>query len=261
MELTTKTKETLELLPLPFVRHITANGVKVRDMDDVDLINACMLLFPYEARAFKITEPITDFDKKELKYMVKTRCKSLTIEEIHYAFKLERLGELSKERTPHYNRMDCEFVGRIINKYVEWKSELRRRANIEEVAQQIPEPTLEEKKEWLRNGTMRAYDHYKEHGSLETGMSYVYDVLDWFGLTPRVKDKKWEAMAKAKEQLFNEALDNKKARFPTTNKFQEYVRGLENRHNGEVKTRAKEILICEAFDNIARYDLEKILKA
>ncbi|MFI8377725.1 hypothetical protein [Leeuwenhoekiella sp. NPDC079379] len=68
---------------------------------------------------------IPELNKQDIGVMVRTRFRTLSLEELAYAFQIDRHG-YHGEPTRHYQLFNAEYVSTIINKYLEWKEKMKR---------------------------------------------------------------------------------------------------------------------------------------
>ena len=64
-------------------------------------------------------------NKQDISVMIKTRFRSLSFEELDYAFQLDRHG-YHGDSTKHYQLFNAEYVAIIIKKYMKWKDKMKR---------------------------------------------------------------------------------------------------------------------------------------
>ena len=89
--------------------------------------NEFAFLFTRIANLSGIKEAISDINKSDIKELLLTHHSGLSIEEIDYAFKLDRY---SGEPTPHYGLFNAEFVAKVLKKYKIWLNEKRTTYNL-----------------------------------------------------------------------------------------------------------------------------------
>ena len=140
---------------------------------------------------------IDDINKRDIKQLLITRFKSLSIPDIYYAFKNERYG-VYDAKTSHYGLFNAEYVSDILKKYQNWKIEQIKTHNIKK------EKILTEKKpidkiKILENGVQRVCLEYLSTGKIELKEPQIYDYLDSKGEMPKCNEYKNKIMKKAKE--------------------------------------------------------------
>lgn len=148
---------------------------------------------------------IEEVMKTDISDMIKSRFKHLTLDEIDYAFKLERHREYDK-KTEHYNLFDSNYVAEILSKYEKWKATKRRENNLNSLAANVNlngyvsdeerYAIMEEaiqlgKIKWLNSGALEMvaprYDWLNENKKFQTAFN-ITD-LQWEKIRRRRYDK------------------------------------------------------------------------
>ncbi|MDB0613815.1 hypothetical protein [Tenacibaculum maritimum] len=152
--------------------------VKIRDLDKKSIGEGFSMLFTKISNLAGIKEPISQINKSDIGEMILMRFKGLSLEEIDYAFKLERYG-VYDDKTQHFQLFDADYVSTILNKYRDWLQKTRFNNNIPITAKKLEEKkfTEEEKKTILEQGVQRMYEEYKESKTIPIAVSYLYDYL------------------------------------------------------------------------------------
>jgi len=118
-----------ELSEVSFVKD-TLNQLRIAEIkDSVQILNQMASWISDTAFIAKIKDAVPLHQKKDIKEMILLRFKNLSFNELHYAFKMERFGILG-DKTEHYQSFDAEYVGKVLDKYVAWKREVKVRENI-----------------------------------------------------------------------------------------------------------------------------------
>lgn len=139
------------------------------------LSEGLMFLFTKIPNLAGIKEGIPQINKDEIKEMILLRFKGLSLEEIDFAFKLERFG-VYKDRTEHYQMFDASYVSEILNKYSKWRLETRQVNNIDfHKKMESKELSEQDKAVLVINGIIEAFEVYKNTGRIESGKSWIYD--------------------------------------------------------------------------------------
>ena len=105
-----------------------------------------------------IKEALNNLDKADITEMLLTKYKSLSFDEIYYAFKMERYGDLG-ERIQHFQLFNAEYVSQVLDKYVAWKRKIKMEHNISEAKKQ-PTATEKEKQYWINRGVTECIEYY-----------------------------------------------------------------------------------------------------
>lgn len=251
-------EDKMVLSPKEFMLDVNTH-TKLRNMDNHEYMKQVVIFGAYQAEAFKITKEILDFDKKEIRELILKRFAGLSINELYYAFKLERFGELDPS-TPHYNRFDAVFVSQVLGKYMKWRQNIRMHHNlpigIQEPKKDIPD---EEKKELIRSGVMSCYDHYRETLFIEEGKTYVYEVLYDLGVLPTDPETKKKAYEEAKEVIRMDTTLKKAKSRDEKKQFKELLSEIEKKKSDVVVVFAKQIVLGKYFRGIDRSEILNLL--
>lgn len=178
--------------------------VKIKNLDDQSFEYGLSSTFVKVANLAGIKEDIGDINKTDIAQMIALRFKSLSLEEIDYAFKLERYGSYP-ERTQHFQLFNAEYVSQILDKYKTWRHELRVSRNISIFGKtevpSLPEISESQKEEIVKLGLKRCYAHYQQHKNIPNGSIYLYDYLDEKNLMPIDKPTKDAVLKIAKQNI------------------------------------------------------------
>tara|TARA_B100002049_G_scaffold42555_1_gene29031 strand:- start:20570 stop:21307 length:738 start_codon:yes stop_codon:yes gene_type:complete len=182
---------------------------KVIDFDKVKNIPLDQLggllgmVFVKAANLTGLKDPISDINKQDIKEMILVRFKNISIEEIDYAFKLERYGVYG-ERIQHFQLFNAEYVSKVLDQYKKWLLKTRQDNNIsisKPVTNQLPELTESQKREIILNGLRAAHQEYQDTQSIAPGRIYLYDFLDEHGIMPTDLKVKERVKALAEKRL------------------------------------------------------------
>lgn len=194
-----------------------------------------------------IKDAVPTHNKTEITELILSVFKNLSFDELYYAFKMERFGVLG-EKTQHYQLFDASYVSDILNKYKNWRIEVRRKHNLS-IAKPKEENGIseQEKLSIVSKGILNLFEHFKEHGDIPPGNLYVYEVLYEDGFLPTDPETKRQVYEEAKQVLEFE-LQNKKAL--TQKEKDEYLlikKAIESKHHPRVVIEAKMISIKKFF--------------
>ena len=119
-------ENSVNLSPISFVNDIQ-NQLKIRDLDtdSLDFQNRIAVFFTKTVNFLGIKEAILDINKVDIFQMLIMKYKGLSLEELTYAFKLERYGQISP-KTQHYQLINAEYVSSVLDKYINWKVSERK---------------------------------------------------------------------------------------------------------------------------------------
>ena len=112
-------EERQSLTTVEFLKDIS-NQIKIRDISKDDFKNQLIKSIVLLNTLSGIKEPMDDVTKQDIKEMILMRFKALSFDEISYAFKKERYGDLG-DRTEHYQLFDAKYVSEVLDKFVKWK--------------------------------------------------------------------------------------------------------------------------------------------
>ena len=164
---------------------------KIKYLDKKTISDGFSMLFARISNLSGIKEPISQINKSDIGEMILMRFKGLSLEEIDYAFKLERYG-VYDSKTKHYQLFDADYVSTILNKYKDWLKATRLNNNISISVKKLEEkkPTDGEKEAILEQGIERLYKEYKQSKTIPIAVSYLYDYLFKKGrINPTDQDK------------------------------------------------------------------------
>ncbi len=146
------------------------------ELDEMEVRKCLPMIFVKAANLIGIKDPISDINKIEIREMILARFKGLSLEEIHYAFKLER-EEVFGERVKHIQLFNGEYVASVLNKYKEWLRKARFHNNTLRKKEKAPEVTSSEKLELKIKFIVDAFNHYKENKNIPFGFYRAYKTL------------------------------------------------------------------------------------
>lgn len=256
MSLVIYNSEKANLSPISFINDLP-NQNKIRNLDanSQEFKNQLGLLFAKINNLIGIKQEIELFNKQDIKEMLLMRFKALSMEEIDYAFKLERYGAFGK-RIDHFQLFNSEYVSKVLDRYLEWKV-FQMKNVVKKVIdkEKLSEQELEKKnKEVL----LRFINEYEYTRKVEDFQFYIYDILDSKGLMPTDIDYK-NQIKKEAILILQEEFSKRKAN--SKDEFKSFQRELEQvalGKGGTVRKKCKVLVIEEFFKNIYK-DPEKII--
>jgi len=243
-----------------FLKSVSTH-VKIRNADGYELSKNLSHWIAEVSLALGIKDSISDFNKKDLVEMILSRFKNLSVDELYYAFKLERYGQLDPEIkdepwvTPHYQLFNAEYVAKVLKKYVSWKRKMKTQHSIEEAEKQ-PTATEQEKKYWINKGVRDCLDFFIKNGYIEDGKTYIYDILYDDGHLPTNADFKKKMYSDAKEVLRFEYESKKPANLKEKKEFKNILSEIEAKQNSKVVLKAKEIILNNFFRKLIKNEKE-----
>jgi len=232
-----------------FLKSVSTH-VKIREAEGYELSKSLSHWIAETSLALGIKDSISTFNKKDVVELILSRFKNLSVDELYYAFKLERYGQLDPEIkdepwvTPHYQLFNAEYVAKVLKKYISWKQKMKIQHAIDG---QKKEKIVSEKEKryWINKGVMDCILFFEENRFLEKGKAYVYDILYDDGFLPTNIEYKKRVYKDAIETLKFE-YENKKAKSLSEKKrFSTILNKIEQKGNGLVKLKCKEIALSE----------------
>jgi hypothetical protein len=197
-----------ELNPIEFARQIP-NYNKLRDLNFDDRNAMIGVMFTKITLLMGIKNPISDLDKNDIISLLITNFRNLSLEEINYAFQLERYKSYP-ESTDHYHLFNASYVASILNKYKEWLQKTRFQNNIPlSTSQRVETLTDLEKDQIIISGIIREFDDFIENGFVGFGASWIYDHLYEHGIIEISDQEKKEVFQKAKAKVIRDAKADK----------------------------------------------------
>lgn len=177
---------------------------------------------------------------------------NLSLEEIVYAFELERYNQLDP-KTEHFQLFNAEYVSTVLKKYKNWLAQVRFDNNlpISKPKEQINSTSQKEKDAIMRNGCIRCYNEFKELGFIKEGNTHIYDhLIDDLKIHTFTVDEKKAAVKIAKKKIKEDAktLGRIKAKY--------VISSLDNKNNKAVTNRAKRLLLESLFMSLGNKGLE-----
>ena len=243
-------ENSVNLSPISFVNDIQ-NQLKIRDLDtdSLDFKNRIGIFFTKTTNFLGIKEAILDINKVDIFQMLIMKYKGLSLEELTYAFKLERYGQISP-KTQHYQLINAEYVSSVLDKYINWKVS-QRKNNISTV-KIMPTISSEDKINKENDIIKRFIQTFISTRIVEDEYFYVYDILDNRGFM----NKDIEYKNQVKEDaiyLLNQKYNGKKASsMDELKSIKSKLKLLEIGQGGEIKAKCKILALEEFFRNLCR---------
>ncbi|GIM52004.1 hypothetical protein CAPN004_10340 [Capnocytophaga cynodegmi] len=154
----------------------TFSQTALREQRNTQTIETLALILAQSAVLAGIKDGVQDVAKNDLKDLIFGKFGGLSLEEIAYAFKLER--QLAyPTKSEHYQFFSTEYVAEILGKYTEWKAEKRRANNIDPLPKKKRELTEEEKEILTLTSILQSFEDFKANGKLPVVNKWIYDEL------------------------------------------------------------------------------------
>lgn len=238
----------------------TLSHTKIREIDSYEFTKQIGILLPKIKVQMGIKHEISDIYKSDLKEMILSRFKNLSLNEIDFAFKLERYGEYRDEkglesRTEHFHEFNTVYCSTVLGKYVDWKRKTKLKHNIEkkESQQSVSE---KEKQYWINRGVNECLNFFEEHGTLMPGKLYIYEVLYDMDFLPKDSDYKKKIYKDAKEVIEFEIQSKKAKSISDKKKMKDILNDIQTPKSGTVINKSKELILLEFFRKIYRNPIE-----
>ncbi|AVR46772.1 hypothetical protein C7S20_16720 [Christiangramia fulva] len=155
------------------------------------------VIFTKASNMVGIKDPISPNNKQDILELILSRFGGLSLEEIDYAFKIDRYGTHG-EPTPHFQLFNAQYVSTILIKYKVWLRNIRGNNNLP-ISKPIEKKSMSEVEKALLvlNGIIECFEEFKISGKIPYGKAYVYDVLYKRGLLP-IHTKRYREKIKRK---------------------------------------------------------------
>ena len=213
------------------------------------------MIFVKVANLAGIKDPISDINKTDISEMILKFYNGLSLEEIDYAFKMERYGFLG-DKTEHFQLFNSDYVSTVLKKYKNWLKEKRITHNISlDSKEEQQEMSQEEKDNLVFGGCMNCFEQYKQDGRVLPGYAWVYDHLHELKLLPKhTKEFKAEILARANKAI-TETFDGAPLTYHVKEEISRYKQGK------GVKSKCKQIILEDYFKELIKQDkhLKEIL--
>ena len=240
----------IQLSPMSFVNDIQ-NQPKIRDLDtdSEDFMNKIAVFFTKTVNLLGIKEAILDVNKSDIFEMLIMKYKSISLEELAYAFKLERYGQLPP-RTQNYQLINAEYVSLVLDKYVNWKvSKIKNNTSTVKI---MPSISDQDKIAKENDIVVRFIEKFITTRIVEDQYFYVYDILHNRGLMNR--DTVY--MNKVKDDaiyLLNQKYEGKEtSSLYELRALKSKMKILETGQGGEIKSKCKILALEEFFRELTR---------
>lgn len=243
-------ENSINLSPISFVNDIQ-NQIKIRDLDtdSLDFKNKIAVFFTKTSNFLGIKEAILDINKVDIFQMLIMKYKGFSLEELSYAFKLERYGQISP-KTEHYQLINAEYVSSVLDKYANWKIS-KRKNNISTVKTQL---SISDQDRITKENDIivRFIETFISTRLIEDEYFYVYDILDNRGFMN--KDIEYKNKVKVDAiYLLNEEYSNKKpSSRDELRSIKSKLKLLKVGQGGEIKGKCKILALEEFFRNLCR---------
>ena len=243
-------ERSIQLSPISFVNDIQ-NQLKIRDLDtdSLDFKNKIAVFFTKTVNLLGIKEAILDVNKTDIFEMLIMKYKGISLEELSYAFKMERYGQLLP-KTQHYQLINAEYVSSVLDKYIDWRvSKIKTNTSTVKI---MPKISDQDKIFKENDIVLRFIENFDPIIEVKDEYFYVYDILDSRGFM----NKDIEYKNKVKEDaiyLLNQEYSGKKASsMDELKSIKSKLKLLKAGQGGEIKAKCKILALEEFFRNLNR---------
>lgn len=241
-----------QLSELSFVKDIPSQ-LKIKDISRNDFINQFGLIMVKIINHLGIKNAVTESEKEDIKEFILMRFKSLSLNEIEYAFKLERYS-LYESKSSHYQLFNTDYVSMILNKYIQWKRKINFKNNLIAKSKNEKEVSNQEKKQLEFQAVNKSLEYFIEHRSVDLNRIYVYDILDKLGYMPTNNEEKRKIKVDAQlilEKDLTREKENKKSN--SIDEKRQFDRVLEDVKNGispKIIIKCKELVLSKFYRDL-----------
>jgi hypothetical protein len=246
-------EKVVSLTPIQFLNSVFSHK-SICEMDSYEMKKQIILSLVATKEQMRVTSEISDIDKKEIQELILSRYKRLSVNEIYYAFKLERFSEYG-DQISHYNRFDVIYFGQIMERYKEWKRKTKSEHNISFI-EKPKELSDGQKQYWINKGVSDCVEYFEEHRQIEDGKTYVYQIIYDDGHLPTDVDYKKRVHKDALEALDFEYRNKKPTSLADKRKIKELLENLYEKNNGKVIAKCHEIALAEFFRELTKNELK-----
>lgn len=259
MSLVIYNKEKTNLSPISFINDLK-NQTAIRSLDpnSNEFRKELGTLFTKINLLIGIKNEIDIFNKEDIKELILMRFKALSLNEIDYAFKLERYGKFGK-RIEHYQLFNAQYVGEVLDKYLDWKTFQFKNVVKNIQNQGKTELSVNEKEIKNKKIVLGFLDRYEKNPYIEDDEFYIYDILDKKELMPTDVEYKKEVKKDAVTILQNEYSQRKAKSKDESRSFKRELEQVTLGKGGAVIRKCKVLVLEEFFRNLFK-DQEKVIE-
>jgi hypothetical protein len=165
-----------------FIKNTSSQTLIRNITDSYEITKNISMFITVTTNRLGIKEALHNLDKADITEMLLTKYKSISFDEIYYAFKMERYGDLG-DRIHHFQLFNTEYISQVLDKYIVWKRKMKIEHNISEQKKEVV-VSEEEKQYWINKGVTECLEYFEENSSVMDGKLYVYDIFYDMGYLP-----------------------------------------------------------------------------
>lgn len=251
MKLAIYTENKQNLTDVGFVKD-TLNQIKIRDTDTLsyEFKKSFGLIMAEATIHIGIKEPLTQIQKDDISKMILMRFKGLSLDEIAYAFRLERYNAYD-QKTNHFQLFNAEYVSAVLDKYVVWKRQMKKTHQIEKKPEEV-QVSEEEKQRLINSGVLACLKYYEENEMMDDRL-YVYDVLFERGYLPVHDTEFRNEMTKAAQEFMEMTIISSKAKTRDEHsEKQNLLEKIKSPNEPLVKKTAKKLIVEQFFRGLTK---------
>lgn len=253
-------EESQSLGEISFVKNIPSQ-VKIMEITNKNEFSKQLgLIMVKIINHLGIKNPVSDFEKADVKEMILMRFKHLSLDEVEYAFKLERYGVFG-EKTNHYQLFNAEYVSNILNKYVKFRQKVRFDKNLVVKKMKTEEEVSDQEKlRREKQAVNRSLAYFEEYREVDTTRIYVYDILFALGKMPtdiayknRVKEDAVLLLEREQKQKKPTSIDEKR-------EFAQVLKSIQKGTSPQIIIKCKELELAKFFRELKGKKLTEFKK-
>jgi hypothetical protein len=252
LQIYSENKQTLS--GIGFIKDTINNQMKIREIPEYDFLRQLAQMVSVISYAAGIKEDISDFDKKDVKDLILRKYKNLSLDELAYAFKLERHGDLG-EKTQHFQLFNADYVNTILTKWVEHKREIKR---IHNISATVKTETIseEDKAKSVSNAVRNVLERFLEHQTINRDYVFVYEELYERGYLNQEVAYKKKLMESAVILLEMELNEKKPVSREESSGIKLELKKLVEPKNKKVILKAKELSMLDFLRKLVKSESE-----
>ena len=257
--LSKKISQVGKLNEITFVKKILEfKSIKQFDLsnpnDKTELSQGLSMILVKASNLCGLKGEIDNINKQDItNYFIRYQ-KNLSLEEIDYAFQLERYN-LLPPKSNHYQLFNVEYVSEIISKFKALKSDIRFKHDL---PISLPEPkekdniSDEDKELIVIQGVLSDFENYKQNSKIEDGRPYVYDYLYEIGAFPKHDEPFRKGILERAKAEYLEDLERDKKNSSNLKRVK-HINQIINQVTQDkhpLKTKSKQIILRDFYDSV-----------
>lgn len=167
------------LSPIGFVKK-KREFKKLREMEVQEISQLLTIVFVRAANLAGVIQPISQINKDDIREMMTTKYRDLSIEEIDYAFRHDRY---SGDPVGHFQLFNSEYVAKVIKKYLDFVEQVKRENHLK-LIEPVPEKefTAEDKSKIREQYLRLVFDELTESGYCDSAWLLYEEIKDKIAL-------------------------------------------------------------------------------